>query len=209
MVLDGRKKLTTGPKATLGPDGLAIARAAERFEQLLGPQAVLREAQAMAAKAFGAQRTFFATNGTSTANKVIFQTLLTPGDKLLLDRNCHKSVHHGVVLSGALPVYLDSSVNSDYGLFGPVPRATVLQALQEVASEGHKTLVFSQFTSMLALVEPLLRGIGAAYAKLTGDTKDRGAEVDRTRFEHGGGGREAGLRADAQAWMGAQFLQAI
>ena len=59
-------------------------------------------------KAFGARRTFFATNGTSTANKVIFQTLLAPGEKLLLDRNCHKSVHHGVVLSGAQPVYLNS-----------------------------------------------------------------------------------------------------
>ena len=52
---------------------------------------MIAEAQQMAAKAFGARRTFFATNGTSTANKVIFQTLLAPGEKLLLDRNCHKS----------------------------------------------------------------------------------------------------------------------
>ena len=76
----------------------------------------------LAAKAFGAKRTYFATNGTSTSNKVIFQTLLAPGDKLLLDRNCHKSVHHGVILSGALPVYLDSSINKQFGIFGPVPR---------------------------------------------------------------------------------------
>src|SRR6185295_9679937 len=69
------------------------------LDSLMEPRGVIAEAQQMAAKAFGARRTFFATNGTSTANKVIFQTLLAPGEKLLLDRNCHKSVHHGVVLS--------------------------------------------------------------------------------------------------------------
>ncbi|MEK6594952.1 MAG: aminotransferase class I/II-fold pyridoxal phosphate-dependent enzyme, partial [Pseudomonadota bacterium] len=87
-------------------------------------------AQKIAAKAFGARRTFFATNGTSTANKVIFQTLLAPGNKLLLDRNCHKSVHHGVVLSGAHPIYLDSSVNKKFNIYGPVPKQTIFEAIE-------------------------------------------------------------------------------
>src|SRR5258708_10830387 len=69
------------------------------LDSLMEPTGVIAEAQTIAAKAFGARRTFFATNGTSTSNKVIFQTLLAPGEKLLLDRNCHKSVHHGVVRS--------------------------------------------------------------------------------------------------------------
>ncbi|MDE1712207.1 ornithine decarboxylase, partial (plasmid) [Chromobacterium amazonense] len=51
--------------------------------------------------------------------------------KLLLDRNCHKSVHHGVILSGARPVYLDSSINRQYGIFGPVPKTTIFQAIDE------------------------------------------------------------------------------
>src|SRR5438132_1058133 len=84
----------------------------------------------MAAKAYGPSRTYFATNANSTANKVIFQTLLAPGEKLLLDRNCHKSVHHGVVLSGAHPVYLDSALNRKYGLYGPVPKKVLLGAIQ-------------------------------------------------------------------------------
>ena len=100
------------------------------LDSLMEPKGVIAEAQAMAADAFGARRTFFATNGTSTANKVIFQTLLAPGEKLILDRNCHKSVHHGVVLSGAHPIYLDSSLNRKYGLYGPVPKKTVLQAIK-------------------------------------------------------------------------------
>jgi arginine decarboxylase len=101
------------------------------LDSLMEPTGVIAEAQQMAAKAFGARRTFFATNGTSTANKVILQTTIAPGEKLLLDRNCHKSVHHGVVLSGAQPVYLDSSVNRKYGVFGPVPKKTILAAIEE------------------------------------------------------------------------------
>ena len=101
------------------------------LDSLMEPTGVILEAQKMAAKAFGARRTFFATNGTSTSNKVIFQTLIAPGEKLLLDRNCHKSVHHGVVLSGAHPIYLDSSVNRKYGIFGPIPKKTLLKAIEE------------------------------------------------------------------------------
>jgi arginine decarboxylase len=101
------------------------------LDSLMEPTGVIAEAQAMAAKAFGAKRTFFATNGTSTANKVIFQTLLAPGEKLLLDRNCHKSVHHGVVLSGAHPVYLDSALNKKYGLYGPVPKKVILREIKK------------------------------------------------------------------------------
>ncbi len=101
------------------------------LDSLMDPKGVILEAQQMAAKAYGARRTFFATNGTSTANKVIFQTLLAPGEKLLLDRNCHKSVHYGVVLSGALPIYLDSALNRKYGLYGPVPKKTIFEAIDK------------------------------------------------------------------------------
>src|SRR5947208_1078208 len=101
------------------------------LDSLMEPKAVIAEAQTKAAKAFGARRTFFATNGTSTANKVIFQTLIAPGEKLILDRNCHKSVHHGVVLSGAHPIYVDAALNRKYGLYGPVPKKVLLKAIKE------------------------------------------------------------------------------
>jgi len=114
------------------------------LDSLLHPRGIIEEAQVVAATAFGAKRTFFATNGTSTANKVILQTLIAPGDKLLLDRNCHKSVHHGVVISGALPIYLDSSVNTVYGLFGTVPQATIFQAM--AAHPDAKVLILTSCT---------------------------------------------------------------
>src|SRR5438045_5206364 len=101
------------------------------LDSLMEPKAVIAEAQTKAAKAFGARRTFFATNGTSTANKVICQTLIAPGEKLILDRNCHKSVHHGVVLSGAHPIYVDAALNRKYGLYGPVPKKVLLNAIRK------------------------------------------------------------------------------
>src|SRR3954469_6544469 len=101
------------------------------LDSLMEPKAVIAEAQGKAAKAFGAKRTFFATNGTSTANKVIFQTLIAPGEKLILDRNCHKSVHHGVVLSGAQPIYVDAALNPKYGLHGPVPKKVLLNSIKK------------------------------------------------------------------------------
>ncbi|MCC6474871.1 MAG: aminotransferase class I/II-fold pyridoxal phosphate-dependent enzyme [Burkholderiales bacterium] len=114
------------------------------LDSLMEPRGVIAEAQTMAAKAYGSRRTFFATNGTSTANKVIFQTLLAPGEKLILDRNCHKSVHHGVVLSGAHPVYLDAAVNRKYGLYGPVPKARILEAIR--VHPGAQALILTSCT---------------------------------------------------------------
>ena len=132
------------------------------LDSLMEPKGVIAEAQAMAAKAFGARRTFFATNGTSTANKVIFQTLLAPGEKLLLDRNCHKSVHHGVVLSGAQPVYLDSALNRKFGLYGPVPKKTILEAIRRHTDAEALILTSCTYDGLRYDLAPIVE---AAHAK--------------------------------------------
>jgi arginine decarboxylase len=132
------------------------------LDSLMEPKGVIAEAQHMAAKAFGARRTFFATNGTSTANKVIFQTLLAPGEKLLLDRNCHKSVHHGVVLSGAHPIYLDSALNRKYGLYGPVPKKTLLDAIRRHPDAEALILTSCTYDGLRYDLEPI---VAAAHAK--------------------------------------------
>ncbi len=101
------------------------------LDSLLEPHSVIQQAQNLAARAFGARHTFFSTNGTSTANKVILQSLLHPGDKVLLDRGSHKSAHHGIILCGAMPVYLPSSLRVRYGLYGPVTRACIFDAIEQ------------------------------------------------------------------------------
>ncbi|SDX55739.1 aminotransferase class I/II-fold pyridoxal phosphate-dependent enzyme [Nitrosomonas oligotropha] len=132
------------------------------LDSLMDPAGVIAEAQKIAAQAFGARRTFFATNGTSTANKVIFQTLLAPGNKLLLDRNCHKSVHHGVVLSGAHPVYLDSSVNKKFNIYGPVPKQTLFKAIEEHSDAQALILTNCTYDGLRYDLPPI---IAAAHAK--------------------------------------------
>ena len=91
------------------------------LDSLLDPVGPLKLAQEYAARAFGAKRTFFATNGTSTANKVVVQALVRPGDVVLVDRNCHKSHHYGLVLAGAQVGYLDSYPLNDFSMYGAVP----------------------------------------------------------------------------------------
>lgn len=91
------------------------------LDSLLEPTGPIKEAQALAARAFGSEQTFFATNGTSTCNKIVVQALVQPNDIVLVDRDCHKSHHYGLVLSGAEVVYLDSYPLNQYSMYGAVP----------------------------------------------------------------------------------------
>lgn len=111
------------------------------LDSLLHPTGVIKEAHELAARAFSARYTYFCTNGTSTANKILLQTLLKPGDAILLDRNCHKSVHYGTILAGAEPVYLTPSVNNRYGIFGPVPKHRIYATMDKAIAAGKKLKV--------------------------------------------------------------------
>ena len=78
------------------------------------------DAQAHAAAVYNADKTYFVLNGTSSANKVVLNALLTPGDIILYDRNNHKSVcHGGLVMSGATPIYLETARNP-FGSIGGI-----------------------------------------------------------------------------------------
>jgi len=136
------------------------------LDSLMEPRGVIAEAQAKAAKAFGARRTYFATNGTSTANKDIFQTLLAPGEKLLLDRNCHKSVHHGVVLSGAHPIYLDSALNRKYGLYGPVPKKVLLREIRKHSDAQALILTSCTYDGLRYELAPIIEAAHATGIKV-------------------------------------------
>ena len=78
------------------------------LDSLLEPTGPLREAQQLAAQTFGSRQTYFVTNGTSTANKIVVQALVQPGDIVLVDRNCHQSHHYGLMLAGAMVTYLEA-----------------------------------------------------------------------------------------------------
>lgn len=92
----------------------------------------LSEAQKLTSEIFGTAQSCYVTNGTSTSNKAMLQTLLRPGETVLVDRNCHKSVHHAIVMSGAVPRYLPARWNATLGVWGPVALTDIRSALAGV-----------------------------------------------------------------------------
>lgn len=106
------------------------------LDSLLQPTGPLKKAQKMASEAYGSQHTFFVTNGTSTANKIVMQAIVGPKDVVLIDRDCHKSHHYGLVLSGAFPVYLDSYPIEKYSMYGAVPLKHIKEKLLELKKAG-------------------------------------------------------------------------
>jgi arginine decarboxylase len=106
------------------------------LDSLLEPTGPLREAQQLAAEAYGSRHTYFVTNGTSTANKIVTQSLVAPGDIVLLDRNCHQSHHYGMMLAGANVVYLEAYPLADYTMYGAVPLREIKSKLLALKRAG-------------------------------------------------------------------------
>ncbi|UZF93760.1 decarboxylase [Bosea sp. NBC_00550] len=106
------------------------------LDSLLEPTGNIKRAQEMAARAFGADEVFFVTNGTSTSNKMVLQALIGPGDIVILDRNCHKSHHYGLVLCGAQPFYVEAFPMPEFSMYGAVPLRTIKKALLDLKAEG-------------------------------------------------------------------------
>jgi arginine decarboxylase len=106
------------------------------LDSLLEPTGNIKRAQDMTARAFGAKRAFFGTNGTSTSNKIVVQAICKPGDIVIVDRNCHKSHHYGFVLSGAQPYYVEAFPLTQYSMYGAVPLRTIKQALFDCQAQG-------------------------------------------------------------------------
>ena len=74
-----------------------------------------------AARIFNCDHLFFVTNGTSTSNKIVWHSTVAPGDIVIVDRNCHKSILHAIMMTGAIPVFLMPTRNH-YGIIGPIPK---------------------------------------------------------------------------------------
>jgi arginine decarboxylase len=106
------------------------------LDSLLEPTGPLREAQQQAARTFGSRQTYFVTNGTSTANKIVVQALVQPGDIVLVDRNCHQSHHYGLMLAGAMVTYLEAYPLNHYSMYGAVPLREIKRQLLALRRAG-------------------------------------------------------------------------
>jgi ornithine decarboxylase/lysine decarboxylase/arginine decarboxylase len=97
-----------------------VCNAVEELGQLLDHTGPVAESEKNAARIFNADHCFFVTNGTSTSNKMVWHHTVAPDDVVLVDRNCHKSILHSIIMTGAVPVFLTPTRNH-YGIIGPIP----------------------------------------------------------------------------------------
>ncbi len=98
-----------------------VCNAVEELGQLLDHTGPVAASERNAARIFNADHLFFVTNGTSTSNKIVWHSTVAPGDIVIVDRNCHKSVLHAIIMTGAIPVFLMPTRNN-YGIIGPIPK---------------------------------------------------------------------------------------
>lgn len=91
----------------------------------------VEEAQAYASKVFGTKKTYFVTNGSSTSNKILLQFLLKSGDTVIADRNCHKSVHYGLIMGDYKTFYLNSEYSNKTGFFAPPSKKSIIEAVKQ------------------------------------------------------------------------------
>lgn len=125
------------------------------LDDLHHPDGVIAEAQALAAEAFHAEWTQFLIGGTTVGNLALIMTVCKPGDKILVQRNCHKSVYHGIIMAQATPIFLVPTVDLASGVAAGLRREDVERALN---AHPDAKAVF--------LTNPTYYGMGIDLAKM-------------------------------------------
>lgn len=101
------------------------------LDNLIHPVSVIREAEDLAAEAFGAKHAFFMVNGTTSAVQAMVMSACKSGEKIIMPRNVHRSAINALILSGAVPVYVNPGVNKELGIPLGMAVSEVEQAILE------------------------------------------------------------------------------
>ena len=108
-----------------------VCNSVEELGQLLDHNGAIGASERNAARIFNADHCFFVTNGTSTSNKMVWHHTVAPGDVVVVDRNCHKSILHSIIMTGAVPVFMKPTRNH-FGIIGPIPKSEFsIEAIKE------------------------------------------------------------------------------
>ncbi|MDE2079964.1 MAG: arginine/lysine/ornithine decarboxylase [Burkholderiales bacterium] len=164
-----------------------VCNAVEELGQLLDHTGPVAASERNAARIFNADHCFFVTNGTSTSNKMVWHHTVAPDDVVVVDRNCHKSILHAIIMTGAVPVFLTPTRNH-YGIIGPIPES-------EFSPDAIKRKIAAN---------PLLTGVDAQSVKpriltLTQSTYD-GVLYNTETIKHALDGYVDTLHFD-EAWL--------
>jgi len=133
---------------------------------LLDHTGPIGDGEKYAAKVFGAHRTYSVTNGTSTSNRIIWMACVGRGQKIWVDRNCHKSNEQGITLTGAVPHYLMPTRNR-YGIIGPIPPENLrAERLTEGGRPVHAVITNSTYDGLTYNVGRVLEVVGDALDRI-------------------------------------------
>lgn len=135
----------------------------------------IKEAEILASELFGSDRTFFLVNGTTCANEAMIISSVCEGEKILVARNCHKSVLMGLIISGASPVYIEPEISGVFSTFGSISPEKV-----ELAFKNHPDI------KAFILTSPTYYGIGSDLQKIADICHSHGALllVDEAHGSH-------------------------
>lgn len=99
------------------------------LDNISNPVSVIKEAQELMAEAYGSDHSFFLVNGTSTGVQAMIMSVCQPGDKIILPRNAHKSAVNGLILSGAIPIFIQPETNDKHGIAMGVTLESIEKAI--------------------------------------------------------------------------------
>ncbi len=103
----------------------------EGMDNLLEPRGIIDESQQLAAKVYGAKATYYGVNGSTGSNYIALATITKPGDKILIQRNCHKSIYNALILNRLNPVYIYPYYNENYNVLTGISPEDVERILTE------------------------------------------------------------------------------
>ena len=119
-------------KSFLGDDCVKLdMNSMKPLDNLCHPVSVIKEAQRLAAEAFGAAESFFIVNGTTAAVQAMIMSACKTGDKIIMPRNVHRSAINALVVCGAVPVYINPGINRRLGIPLGMSMADVRRAIEE------------------------------------------------------------------------------
>ena len=125
-------KLAKGMPQELAQDVLQLdVTEVEGTDNLHYPEGIIKEAEELAAKAFGADKTFFLVNGSTCGIQAAIISVCARGQKIIVGRDCHKSVAAGLILSGADPVFVYPEYNCEFGITEAISAKTIEKSLRE------------------------------------------------------------------------------
>lgn len=127
----------------------------EDFDNLASPEGVILESQQKAAEIYQSKFSFYLPNGSTSGIIAIMLALLSQNDKVLIARNCHKSVYNGLVLTGACPIWITPKFNEEWGIFKPIN-----------ANDVEKILSQHQDIKAFILTNPSYEGIISDISKI-------------------------------------------